>query len=144
MQRVGSAMETLNSYVGNAAVLADKGALVTIGTGFEGYVPKTRVLRFEMAMAAVNGLGTERALRAVTLDAAKLLGVDDRYGSIEVGKVADLVLYDGDPFEHTTHVTHTLIDGRVVWDRSEYLKLPYARRALPLMEGGGVGCCLGW
>ncbi len=144
MQRVGSSMETLNSHVGNAAALADRGIAVAIGTGFEGYVPKTRVLRFEAAMAAVNGLGTDRALRAVTLDAAKLLGVADRFGSIEVGKVADLVLYDGDPFEHTTHVTHTLMDGRVVWDRSEYLKLPYARRALPLLEGGGVGCCLGW
>ena len=144
MQRVGSSMETLNTFVGNAAVLADKGTLVTIGTGFEGYVPKTRVLRFEMAMAAVNGLGMERALRAVTIDAAKLLGIDDRFGSIEVGKVADLVLYDGDPFEHATHVTHTLVDGKVVFDRSEYLKLPFARRALPLVEGGGAGCCLGW
>src|SRR5205085_11734346 len=98
----------------------------------------------EMAMAAVNGLGPERALRAVTLDAAKLLGIDGQFGSIEVGKAADLVLYDGDPFEHTTHVTTTLIGGRVVWDRTEYLKLPFARRALPLAEGGAGGCCLGW
>src|SRR5207302_1596369 len=88
-------------------------------TGYEGYVPKTRVLRHEAAMAAVNGLGRERALRAITIDAAKLLGIDDRFGSIEVGKVADLVLYDGDPFEHVTHVTHTLIDGKIVWDRAE-------------------------
>ena len=81
----------------------------------------------------------------VTYDsAAKLLGIDDRFGSIEVGKAADLVLYDGDPFEHATHVTHTLIDGRLAWDRTEYLKIPFARRALPLIEGGGVGCCLGW
>ena len=58
------------------------------------------------------------------------------------GKVADLVLYDGDPFEHTTHVTHTLVDGRVIYDRAEYLKLPFERRALPLV-GGGVGCCMG-
>ena len=49
---------------------------------------------------------------------------------------------NGDPFEHATHVTHTIADGRVVYDRGEYLKLPFARRALPL-TGGGVGCCLG-
>src|SRR6266699_3717560 len=67
---------------------------------------------------------------------------DLRFGSLEVGKVADLVLYDGDPFENTTHVTHTLLGGRVVYDRAEYLKLPFERRALPLV-GGGVGCCLG-
>jgi imidazolonepropionase-like amidohydrolase len=100
------------------------------------------VLRHEAAMAMVNGLGFDRALRAITLDAARLLGIDDRYGSIEPGKVADLVLYDGDPFEHATHVTHTIMDGRVVYDRAEYLKLPFARRALP-MVGGGVGCCMG-
>jgi imidazolonepropionase-like amidohydrolase len=144
MQRAGSSMETLNSQLANAAALADRGVAVCVGTGFEGYVPKTRVLRHEAAIAAVNGLGPDRALRAVTLDAAKLLGIDDRFGSIAVGKAADLVLYDGDPFENATHVTHTLIDGRVVWDRADYLKLPFARRALPLAEGGGGGCCLGW
>jgi imidazolonepropionase-like amidohydrolase len=105
-------------------------------------VPKTRVLRHEAAMAMVNGLGFDRALAAVTLDAAKLLGIDDRFGSVEAGKAADLVLYDGNPFEHATHVTCTIQDGRVVYDRGEYLKQPFARRALPL-TGGGVGCCLG-
>jgi imidazolonepropionase-like amidohydrolase len=142
MQRVSS-METFNSFLGNAAVLADRKVPVVIGTAFEGYVPKTRVLRHEAAVAAVNGLGFERALRAITLDAAKLLGIDDRFGSLEPGKVADLVLYDGDPFENATHVTHTILGGRVVYDRAEYLKLPFERRALPLVGGGGGGCCLG-
>jgi adenine deaminase len=69
---------------------------------------------------------------------------DDTRGSIESGKIADLVLYDGDPFEHTTHVTHTIQEGRVVYDREDYLKLPLARRALPVTSGvGGVGCCMG-
>jgi imidazolonepropionase-like amidohydrolase len=144
MQRA-STLETFNGHLGNAAALADHKIPIAIGTAFEGYVPKQRVLRYEAAMAAVNGLGFDRALKAITLDAAKLLGIDDRFGSIEVGKVADVVLYDGDPFEHTTHVTHTLIDGRVIWDRGEYLKLPFARRALPLVTGGDYGCCLsGW
>jgi imidazolonepropionase-like amidohydrolase len=141
MQRV-STMETLNGHLCNAAVLAGRKVPLAIGTAFEGYVPKTRVLRHEAAIAMVNGLGFDRALRAVTLDAARILGIDDRFGSIEPGKVADLVLYDGDPFEHATHVTHTVIDGRVVYDRGEYLKLPFARRALPL-AGGEVGCCMG-
>ncbi|MFO0930638.1 MAG: amidohydrolase family protein [Gemmataceae bacterium] len=143
MQRVGSSMETLNSQLLTAKVLADRKVPVAIGTGYEGYVPKTRVLRHEAAVAAVNGLGVERALAAVTLEAARLVGVADSRGSLEAGKAADLVLYDGDPFEHRTHVTHTLIDGRVVFDRAEYLALPFARRALPLTGAGGVGCCLG-
>jgi imidazolonepropionase-like amidohydrolase len=141
-QRIGSSMETYNTHLCNAALLADQKIPVAIGTGFEGYVPKTRVLRHEAAIAMVNGLGFDRTLRAITLDAAKLLGIDDRFGSIEQGKVADVVLYDGDPFEHTTHVTGTVMAGRIVYDRGEYLKLPFERRALPL-TGGGVGCCMG-
>jgi imidazolonepropionase-like amidohydrolase len=141
MQRPAE-METFNSHLCNAAVLADHHIPLAIGTGFEGYVPKTRVVRHEAGMAMVNGLGFDRALRAITQDAAKLLGIDDRFGSIMPGKIADLVLYDGDPFEHATHVTHTILDGRVVYDRFEYLKLPFARRALPLTSGSGVGCCM--
>ncbi len=94
MQRP-STLETFNSSLGNAAALADKNIPITIGTAFEGYVPKMRVLRHEAAMALVNGLGFDRALKSITLDAAQLLGIDDRYGSIQAGKVADLVLYDG-------------------------------------------------
>ena len=141
MQRAGTSMETLNAFTGNAAFLADRKVPITLGTAFEGYVPKTRVLRAEAAMAAVEGLGHDRAMRAITIDAAKLLAIDADYGSIAPGKVADLVLYDGDPFENATHVVFTISQGKVVWSRDEYLKLPYARRALAL--SGGAECCLG-
>ncbi|HEY1186635.1 MAG TPA: amidohydrolase family protein, partial [Gemmata sp.] len=145
MQRAASSIETMHAFTGNAAALDATGVPVTICTGFEGYVPKTRVLRHEVAMAVAAGMGRERALNAVTINAAKLLGIEKEYGSIEVGKVADLVLYDGDPFEHTTHVTHTIMRGKVVYDRADYLKLPFERRILPLLTGGsGAGCCLGW
>src|SRR5262249_37161314 len=139
-------LETFNTSLRNAAVLADKKLPVAIGTGFEGYVPKTRVLRFEAAVAAANGLGFERALAAITREPAKILGIAGKFGTLEPGKVADLVLYDGDPFEHATHVTYTILGGRVTYDRADYLKLPYDRRALPLTAGGGgdFGCCLGW
>ncbi len=141
MQRPGS-LETYQSQLCNAWVLSGKNIPLAIGTGFEGYVPKTRSLRHEAAIAMAHGLGHDRALAAVTLDAAKILGIDQQYGSLEIGKVADLVLYDGDCFEHSTHVTHTILGGRVVFDRAEYLKLPFERRALPLVNGGGGGCCL--
>jgi imidazolonepropionase-like amidohydrolase len=145
MQRAGSSIETLHSFTGNAAALDAAGVPVTICTGFEGYVPKTRVLRHEAAMAVAAGMDKDRALRAVTINAAKLLGIEGNYGSIEPGKVADLVLYDGDPFEHATHVTQTLMRGKVAYDRDDYLKLPFERRVLPLLGGGnGVGCCMGW
>ncbi|MEI7685398.1 MAG: amidohydrolase family protein [Planctomycetota bacterium] len=145
MQRP-AALEAYNSSLANAAVLADRGLPVAISTAYEGYVPKTRVLRFEAAVAMVNGLGFDRALASITLEPAKILNIADQYGSLEPGKVADIVLYDGDPFEHSTHVTHTLLGGRLIYDRADYLKLPFERRALPLSSGGGsgdFGCCLG-
>jgi imidazolonepropionase-like amidohydrolase len=141
MQRI-STVETFNTFLGNAAALAGKGVPIAIGTSYESYVPKQRVLRYEAAVAAVNGLGFEKALRAITLDAAKLLGLDDRFGSLDVGKNADLVLFDDDPFESRTHVTHVIMDGRIVYDRAEYLKIPFSRRALPLV-GSDFGCCMG-
>jgi imidazolonepropionase-like amidohydrolase len=71
---------------------------------------------YEAGAAAAYGLGFDRALAAVTLDAARLLGVDDRLGSIEAGKDGDLALYDGDPFEYTSHCVGTVIEGEVVFD----------------------------
>lgn len=139
MQRIGS-LETYNTFMGNGAVLADAGVPLAMGSGFEGYVPKTRVVRHEAAMAAVYGLGSQRALESVTLGAAKLLGIDDRFGSIEVGKVADLVLYDGDPFEHTTHTTHVVVDGRIVYDRATRERIPLADRAM--LFSPEIPCCL--
>lgn len=97
-----------------AAVLRRAGVSVALQSGFEGYVPKTRVVLFEAAAAAANGLSFDEALAAVTIDAARLLGVERRVGSIEAGKDADLALFDGDPFEYTTHVTGVVINGRVV------------------------------
>ena len=102
-----------NGSFETAARLAEAGIPFAIQTGFEGYVPKTRVLLWEAAIAAANGLGRERALEAVTLGAARILGVDDRVGSIEVGKDADLVLFDGDPFEYTSHVCGVIIEAEV-------------------------------
>ena len=102
-----------NGSFETAARLAEAGIPFAIQTGFEGYVPKTRVLLWEAAIAAANGLGPERALEAVTLGAARILGVDDRVGSIEVGKDADLVLFDGDPFEYTSHVCGVIIEAEV-------------------------------
>jgi len=142
MQRPSS-LEAFNSQLGNAAALTEKKLTTAIGTAFEGYVPKTRVLRQEAAMAMVNGLGFDGALKSITSEPAKILGIDDRFGALQPGKVADLVLYDGNPFEHATHVTHTILGGRVIFDRSETLKMPLERRMLPLVGGGDFGCCLG-
>jgi imidazolonepropionase-like amidohydrolase len=83
-------------------------------SGHEGYVPKTRVLLWEMAIAVANGLDKEAAINAATIVPAKLWGVSEQIGSIEAGKDADLVLYEGDPFEYTSKVTGVYINGERV------------------------------
>ena len=105
-----------NATVEMAALLAREQIPFALQSGYESYVPKTRVVLFEAAMAAAYGLSSQDALAAITLDAARLLKIDDRVGSIEPGKDADLALFDGDPFEYISHCTAVIIDGRVVKD----------------------------
>ena len=100
------------------AKLLDAGIPFAFQSGFEGYVPKTRVVLFETAITLAHGLSFEEALAHVTIEAAKILGIDDRVGSLEAGKDGDLALYDGDPFEYTTHAVGTIIDGVRVSDVS--------------------------
>lgn len=106
--------ERENLSMETAATLADAGIPVAIQSGFESYVPKTRVVLFEAGVAAANGLGLEGALATITRNAAEILGIADRVGTLEPGKDADLALFDGDPFEYTTHVTAVVIEGEVV------------------------------
>jgi len=103
-----------NQSLETAAKLQAAGIPFSFQSGFEGYVPKTRVVLWEGAMAAANGLGFEDTLRALTLTPARLLGLGDRVGSLEKGKDGDVALYDGDPFEFTTHCVGTVINGVVV------------------------------
>jgi imidazolonepropionase-like amidohydrolase len=105
--------EMANLSLVTAAKLREHGIPFAFQSGFEGYVPKTRVVLFEAAMAAANGLSFDDTLRALTAGSAELLGISDRVGTLEPGKDADLALFDGDPFEYTTHCTGVLIDGVV-------------------------------
>ncbi len=106
--------ELENASFETAAKLARAGIPVAIQSGYEGYVPKTRVVLFEAAVAAAHGLGREKALAAVTIESAEILGIADRVGSLEVGKDGDLALYDADPFEYTSHCVGVVIGGKIV------------------------------
>jgi imidazolonepropionase-like amidohydrolase len=97
-----------------ASKLRKAGIPFALQGGFEPYVPKTRVVLFEAGITTAHGLTTEEALASITIDAARLLGIANRVGSIEPGKDADLALYDGDPFEYTTHCTAVIVSGVVV------------------------------
>ena len=116
MERPGR-LETINHSFENAAILYAAGVPIAFQSGFESYVPKTRVVLFEAAVAVAFGLPDAAALRGLTIESARLLGVDDRLGSLEPGKDADLVLFDGDPLEYTSHVEAVLVNGALAWER---------------------------
>lgn len=97
-----------------AAKLRQAGIRVALQSGYESYVPKTRVVLYEAAIAAANGLTFQEALATITIDAARILSLDSRLGSLEIGKDGDVALYDGDPFEYTSHCVGVVINGRVV------------------------------
>ena len=108
--------ELENAAYSTAGLLQAAGVPFAFTSGYESYVPKVRVVLFEAAIAVGHGLDRQAALDALTIGAARVLGIDSRVGSLEKGKDGDLALYDGDPFEYTTHCVGTVIEGRVVSD----------------------------
>ncbi len=97
-----------------ASVLHENKIPFAFQAGYEGYVPKTRIVHFEAAIAIQNGLPFDAALNALTLGSARILGINSRVGSLEAGKDADIALFDGDPFEYTSHTTAVMINGEWV------------------------------
>ena len=74
----------------------------------------SRDVPFQAGRAVAWGLSSDGALKALTLDAARVLGVDSQVGSIETGKVANLVVLRGDPLEIRSQIQHVIIAGRDV------------------------------
>ena len=103
--------ELENASFETPATLRRAGIPVAFQSGYEGYVPKTRVVLFEASAAVTHGLPDDEALALLTIGAARILGIADRVGSLEPGKDADLALYDGDPLEYTSHCLGVLVGG---------------------------------
>jgi imidazolonepropionase-like amidohydrolase len=92
----------------NAGKMLEAGVAVALRTN---ETENVRNLPYQAGFAATYGMGREAALRAVTSVPAEIFGVSDRLGSIEVGKVANVFVADGDPFETKTTITHLFIRG---------------------------------
>jgi imidazolonepropionase-like amidohydrolase len=103
-----------------AGELAQAGVTFAFGTGG---ASNNRLLPYEAAISVAWGLDRSRALQAITLDAATILGVADRVGSLEAGKVANLFISTGDPMEMKTQFTHIFINGRNVGLNSKHTAL---------------------
>ncbi len=106
---------TQNAAFTTAGALHEASIPVAIQSGWEAYVPKTRIVLYEAAIATANGLPRRAALASITSTPAQILGLEN-VGTIATGQTADLALFDGDPFEYTTHVCTVIDDGNVVSD----------------------------
>ena len=95
-------------------VLAEAGCQISIIT--DSPVVEQRYLQLCAGRAVFEGLDEFTALQAITINAAKHIGIEDRVGSVEVGKDADFVLVKGNPFAVDTRVFYTIIDGKVVYE----------------------------
>ena len=113
----GYKQEAWDAIPWNAVIAVRKGVRVAIKSDSEDY---TRRLNQEAAKTMRYGGATEEeALKMITLNAAWIVGVDDRVGSIDVGKDADLVIWDGYPLSSYGVPEKVLIDGDVYFDRSQ-------------------------
>ncbi len=116
------------STLENAAILKKAGikfAIVPTSPSFATWGIAGRdlmALPMEAAFAVSGGLDEQTALESITINAAEILGVADRVGSLQVGKDADIIILDGHPFHHKTFVELTLINGRILYEKS---KSPY-------------------
>jgi imidazolonepropionase-like amidohydrolase len=98
-----------------AKLLVDKGVLVALETSGQMERMNSRNLPFYAGTTVAHGLTKEQALQLITLNTAKILGIDKDYGTLEVGKSATLFISEGDALDmRTNQLTHAFIDGRSV------------------------------
>ncbi len=98
----------------NPGALTKAGVKVAIRTD---ETSATKYLAINAALAVREGMPEAAALRAITINAAEIIGVADRVGSLEVGKDADIVVFDGHPFDYRTVPELVLVDGLVAYRR---------------------------
>ncbi len=124
-------MEAYDAIPYNAAIMASHGVLVSLNSDSD---ELARRLYWEAAKAVrYGGVSEEEAFKMVTLNPAKQLGIDKWVGSIEVGKDADLAIFKAHPFAADTRVEMTLVDGKVMFDRSKDVA---ARKGVAATLGG--------
>jgi len=111
--------DQLGSTLKNAGRLASAGVEVSIGIETH----NIRLARQHAGNAVANGLSWDQGLAALTINVAKLYGIDDKLGSLEVGKIADVVIWSGDPLEITEAAELVLIAGEEIDMHSRQSKL---------------------
>ena len=110
-----SKVELRNLTFDTAGILSNAGLEVSLTTDHSvipiQYLPKCA------GIAVKHGMKNDKALEAITINPARTLGIEDRVGSIEIGKDADIVIWDGNPLEIQSNVLFTIIDGKIVYKK---------------------------
>lgn len=112
----------------NAGLLAKAGVKIAFQTNDSAY---SRNLPYHAGMAAAFGLSKDEALKAVTINPAEIFGIADKVGSVEKGKIANLIVTDGDPLEIRTHIKHVFINGHEISLTSRHTELYEKYKARP-------------
>lgn len=120
----GGKLEAVNLLFDNAAKLADAGVDIAFHT--DDYITDSRLFLRMAAFGVRAGLSRDKALEALTMAGARMLGLEEHVGSLETGKDADFVILDGDPLSTYTKVEQTYVDGIKVFDRSDPEHYKYA------------------
>ncbi|MCT4619755.1 MAG: amidohydrolase [Marinisporobacter sp.] len=110
-----SKFELKNLTFETAGALNKKGIKIAIMTDHP--VIPLQYLPMCAALAVKAGMDEEEALKAITIYPAEILGIHDRVGSIQEGRDADIVIWDGHPFKLASHVDYTMIDGKIIYKR---------------------------
>jgi imidazolonepropionase-like amidohydrolase len=103
--------EPFDLYYRAAAMMAEKGVLFAFDVGGSYNV---RNLPTPAALSVANGLSEEEAIKALTINPAKILGIDSVAGSLEVGKTANVVVWSGSPIQMRSRVQQVIINGKVI------------------------------
>ena len=131
---IPSSFAELGQRQENLALLRAAGVTVAIvgngAGGEEGF--NVRNLRYEAGNAVAYGMSWDDALRAITLAPAEILGVADRVGSLAVGKVANVVIWSGDPFEYATQPERVFVGGKDTHIMTRQDQLTARYRNLPV------------
>jgi imidazolonepropionase-like amidohydrolase len=137
----GFKMEAFDGIEENAAILQRAGACVTLSSDDENLIQHLNV-EAALAMAAGNRAGLnitrQEAIAWITLNPAKALGIDARTGSLDVGKMADLVIWSADPFSVYAVPDQVYIDGALAWDVHDPAHQPKSDFMLGQPAAGGA------